>query len=79
MSARDVSEVVGAFRGLQDDCLGMQGLRCRACAEACRAEAIAFRSFAGGYAHPELDPTVCDGCGACLTACPLRCPAEVAA
>ena len=79
MSAQDVSEAVAIFRGLQDECLGMQGLRCRACAEACGATAIRFRRFAGGYVRPELDPTVCDGCGACLAACPLRDPAEAAA
>ncbi len=78
MSAKDVSRVADAFLGLRDDCLGMQGLRCRACAEACRAGAIRFRSFAGGYARPELDPAICDGCGACLAACPLRCKVETA-
>ncbi|MDJ0946587.1 MAG: 4Fe-4S dicluster domain-containing protein [Kiloniellales bacterium] len=79
MSVKGVSEVAGAFLGLKDDCLGMQGLRCRACAEACSAGAIRFRSFAGGYAHPEHDPTICDGCGACLAACPLRSNSEAAA
>ncbi len=79
MSAKDISAIAQAFQGLQGDCLGMQGLRCRACAEACRAGAIRFRGFAGGYARPELDPTVCDACGACLAACPLRKTAEAAA
>jgi len=79
MSAKNVSGIVQAFQGLQSDCLGMQGLRCRACAEACRAGAIRFRTFAGGYASPELDLAGCDGCGACLAACPLRSAAEAAA
>ena len=57
----------------------MQGLRCRACADACQAGVIRFRSFAGGYARPELDLAGCDGCGACLAACPLRRTAEAAA
>ncbi|MDJ0936327.1 MAG: 4Fe-4S dicluster domain-containing protein [Kiloniellales bacterium] len=57
----------------------MQGLRCRACAEACRVSAIRFRTFAGGYAHPEVDLAGCDGCGVCLEACPLRCATEAVA
>ena len=79
MSAKNVSTIARAFQGLQSDCLGMQGLRCRACAEACRAGAIRFRSFAGGYAHPEVDLAGCDGCGVCLEACPLRCATEAVA
>ena len=79
MSAKTVSAIGQAFQGLQSDCLSMQGLHCRACAEACRAGAIRLRSFAGGYARPEVDLSGCDGCGACLAACPLRGTAEAAA
>ena len=79
MSEKGVSGVAAVFFGLQNDCLGMQGLRCRACAEACQAGAIRFRGFAGGYARPQLDLAICDGCGACLEACPLRCGSEAAA
>ena len=59
------------FMEIQTDCLAMQGLRCRRCAEACAAGAIRLRRFAGGFARPELDPHLCDGCAACLEACPL--------
>ncbi len=79
MSAKTVSAIGQAFQELQSACLSMQGLHCRACAEACQGGAIQLRSFAGGYARPEVDLACCDGCGACLAACPLRSTAEAAA
>ncbi len=59
------------FAEIQKDCLAMQGLRCRRCVEACAAGAIDLRIFAGGFARPVLKPHLCDGCAACVEACPL--------
>lgn len=67
------------FAEIQKDCLAMQGLRCRRCAEACATGAIRLRRFAGGFARPELNSNLCDGCAACIEACPLTHAVTVAA
>ena len=79
MAAKRDSAFLQRFAEMQTDCLAMQGLRCRRCAEACAAGAIRLRRFAGGFARPELDPHRCDGCSACLEACPLTQAAMAAA
>ncbi len=55
-----------------DSCLAMQGVMCRLCATHCVAGAIRFRSFAGGYACPEIRADLCDACGRCADACPVQ-------
>jgi ferredoxin-type protein NapF len=52
------------------DCLAMQGVVCRICAQRCPEHAIRFRRALGGYALPEVDLAACDGCGSCLDFCP---------
>lgn len=79
MAVKRDSAFVQRFAEIQTDCLAMQGLRCRRCAEACAAGAIRLRRFAGGFARPELDPRLCDGCAACIEACPLSQAMTVAA
>lgn len=56
--------VVGA------DCLALHGVVCRSCGEQCEARAIHFRPTAGRVAQPEVTPTLCNGCGACIRPCP---------
>ena len=79
MGVRRDSAFAQRFAEIQKDCLAMQGLRCRSCAQACAVGAIRLRRFAGGFARPELDPHLCDGCTACLEACPLTQAAMAAA
>ncbi len=55
------------------DCLAQHGVECRICAESCEDRAIRFRPQLGGIAQPELDSTRCNGCGACVAACPVSC------
>ena len=71
MAVRRDGAFAQRFAENQKDCLAMQGLHCRRCAEACAAGAIRLRRFAGGFARPELNPDLCDGCAACIDACPL--------
>ena len=52
-------------------CLALSGVECRSCAEQCEAGSLRFRLVAGAVARPELDPSSCSGCGACLAVCPV--------
>ncbi len=52
------------------ECLALNRVVCRSCAEHCHAHAIHFRLAPGGIAIPLLRPERCDGCGACIPVCP---------
>ncbi|PND37574.1 ferredoxin-type protein NapF [Paucibacter aquatile] len=61
---RDWQAQIGA------QCLAQQGVECRVCGEACDAAAIRFRPRLGGVAQPEVSPSACTACGACVGVCP---------
>ncbi len=51
-------------------CIGMQGVACRLCEDACLTDAIRFRPRLGGSCTPVIDAAACNGCGACADPCP---------
>lgn len=51
-------------------CLAVNGVVCRTCGDHCDARAIRFRLAVGGRSHPLVDAARCNGCGACVGACP---------
>jgi ferredoxin-type protein NapF len=53
-------------------CLTRHGVVCRTCGERCDARVIRFRPAAGRVAQPELNSASCNGCGACVGACPAK-------
>ena len=53
-------------------CLARLGTFCRSCGELCEVAAIRFRPQAGGPVSPEIDDSLCTGCGACFQVCPVR-------
>ena len=57
---------------IAQSCLSNQGTECRACAEGCQTSAIQFRRQAGHSAMPMLEQALCNGCGACISACPVK-------
>ena len=53
-------------------CFSWQGALCRLCETQCPQGAIRFKPAFGGFALPEVDGDVCNGCGACLAVCPTN-------
>ena len=53
------------------DCLSAQGISCQSCRDACESRAIRFRPQLGGVSLPEIDTDLCNGCGACVSPCPV--------
>lgn len=51
-------------------CITRQGVHCRSCEDSCEPAAIRFRPQLGQVSGPELDLARCNGCGACVSACP---------
>jgi ferredoxin-type protein NapF len=57
---------------ITNTCLSILGTTCHVCGERCDVQAIAFRLAVGGAALPEIDASMCTGCGACIAPCPVR-------
>ncbi|WP_456380152.1 ferredoxin-type protein NapF [Thiolapillus sp.] len=55
---------------INNQCLSLNGIVCRSCAEACDTDAIRFKLQTGGRATPLLNQELCNGCGECLAVCP---------
>ena len=53
-------------------CIAYQGVECRSCHDPCDTRAIRMPPRPGGVAVPEIDVTLCNGCGACYAVCPVR-------
>ena len=57
---------------VSSDCLSLQGITCRTCAEYCATRAIRFQLQLGGKALPVVSQAACTGCGACVKPCPVN-------
>ena len=57
---------------IEETCLAWDNVVCRTCGDLCEAGAIRFRPQLGQAARPEIDLTLCTGCGACVAPCPSR-------
>lgn len=56
---------------IADKCVAYKGVECRICRDTCPVSAIRFQPVAGGIPRPQLNATVCTGCGACVAPCPV--------
>jgi len=53
-----------------DQCLAKQRIICQTCRDICDQQAIHFHPRIGDVAVPEFQQQDCNGCGACVSACP---------
>lgn len=53
-------------------CLSLKGIECRICHDSCEFSAIKFKLKAGHVAQPILNKKMCNGCGACISHCPVK-------
>jgi len=53
-----------------DQCLVQQRVICQTCGDICDRHAIHFHPRIGDVAVPEIQREDCNGCGACVSACP---------
>ena len=52
-------------------CLSMNAVVCRACGDSCDSQAIRFKLKTGGRSEPQVFLDDCNGCGACVSVCPV--------
>lgn len=55
---------------VEDRCLAKRRIICQTCADSCDQQAIRFRPRINALATPEINYQNCNGCGACVSACP---------
>ena len=56
---------------MKSNCLSENSVVCRSCGEACDVGAIRFKLVVGGSALLEMNTTQCNGCGECISVCPV--------
>jgi ferredoxin-type protein NapF len=57
---------------IDDRCLAQRGVCCEVCRDQCAARALQFRPAVGRVSAPRINVSACNGCGACVGACPTH-------
>jgi ferredoxin-type protein NapF len=57
---------------IQSSCLALSNIDCRSCQDACEPNAIRFVPTLGRVPQPVVSLDACNGCGACLSVCPVN-------
>lgn len=69
---RELSQPAWAHKiEITAQCLTEHKIECRSCQDSCPMSAIRFRLQLGGVAKPVVNSDSCNGCGACIAACPV--------
>ena len=55
---------------VKDQCLAKKRVICQTCSDVCDQRAIHFPPRLGAVAEPAIQQQDCNGCGACVSACP---------
>lgn len=55
---------------ISDKCLAKNDVYCQSCRDVCEPNAIRFRYQVAKVAEPQIKPTDCSQCGACISTCP---------
>lgn len=55
-----------------DSCLAFKGVECRSCQDPCETRSIRFPNSIGKVSRPLVDLSLCNGCGACYSVCPVK-------
>lgn len=55
----------------KNNCLSENGVVCRSCGDVCETRAIRFKLVVGGAAMIEMNSLQCNGCGECVSLCPV--------
>jgi ferredoxin len=64
---------MGVVHFIEDECVVKKDNQdCGACAEHCPTLAVRMEPYSNGLRIPIIDPTICVGCGACESICPVR-------
>lgn len=56
---------------ISETCLATRRIDCRSCGDSCEPQAIRFKLAIGSVAQPQIDTALCNGCGACVSVCPV--------
>ncbi|RMH45050.1 MAG: ferredoxin-type protein NapF [Gammaproteobacteria bacterium] len=57
---------------ISQDCLAKTGVACESCRDVCDVRAIRFTPKLGGWPVPHVDTEACNGCGFCVSVCPVN-------
>jgi ferredoxin len=64
---------IGKAKFIESRCIvKVNNTACGACAEVCPTSALYMIKYKKGLKIPEIDATICIGCGACEYSCPVR-------
>lgn len=64
---------MGEVHFVEDQCIvKTEDQDCGACAEHCPTQAVHMVPYHNGLTIPSIDPSICVGCGACESICPVR-------
>jgi ferredoxin-type protein NapF len=57
---------------ISDKCFTEHGIVCQSCRDVCEPQAISFKYVHAAIPKPELDTSLCNSCGACVSSCPAN-------